>query len=112
MMATVAVRLATEKFVASICSGLIEVDARTRSEDRQCQLIEMKGRKLSRDLITIGIYRDMPQLCGSGNRELVRIIETIVKARSYPMKLVHRHNRVPVCTRAPATGPCMQIMSR
>src|SRR3569833_2482005 len=112
MLATIAVSLATEKFVASICSGLIEVDARTRSKDRLCQLIEMKGRKLPRDLIAIWIYRYMSQLRRSGNWELACIVKALVKKRPDPMKLIHSNKCVPVCNRAPATGPCMQIMSR
>src|SRR4051812_29730192 len=56
VMATVAVGLAAEELIPARCCLLIKVNARTRSQSRQCQLIEVQRRQLRRYLVFVGIH--------------------------------------------------------
>src|SRR6185312_5193362 len=111
MMAAIAVCLSAEKFVAPGRCRRVKIDARTRPESGQCQLIKMQSGKLFRNLVAVRIHRNVAQLGGRRYGKLACIIKSLIEKCSDAVQFVYRNKCVPIRHSAPATSPRMQVMA-
>ena len=111
-MATVAIRLSAKQCVATFGGIRIEIDSATWFQRRQCQLIELQGAQLACNPVAVGIGCYVAELCLGRNRELRRIVETLIEECAFSMHFINCHKRIPICDRSPSAGPGVQIVPR
>jgi hypothetical protein len=80
-MASIAISLATEEFVAALFGVGVKINSGTWQYCGQCELIEMKRRQFAGDLIGIGISRSMAEAGFRSDRKLCGIVETFIEKR-------------------------------
>src|ERR1041385_2147602 len=105
VMTAIAIGLAAEEFVSTLCGIGIEINAGTRPYGRQSELIEVQRRQFAGDLIGIGVGGDVAQASLRRDGELSCVVESFIEERSDPMSFIYGNKGVPVSPGSPSAGP-------
>src|SRR5437868_4874410 len=78
-VAAIAICLPAEEFITAFRRVWIEIDVWTWLHPWQCKLVKMQRCQFTGYLVTVGICRDVAESSLCGNRELLGIVEALVK---------------------------------